>query len=85
MPQVQGTGPKRLVSLKPLRVFALEMTELLGRRANTCIPINQIVPTYKETFGRDFDVSSYGHPKLIKVLEAIPDTIRVSIGEGVRV
>ena len=32
---------------------------------------------YKKLFGKEFDAVHYGQTKLIKVLEAIPDTIRV--------
>ena len=43
------------------------------------LPINKIVPAYKEKFGCDFVVSRYGFPKLIRALEAIQDTIEVRI------
>ena len=67
----------RPIVLHPNRVFACELTELLACSSGP-MPINKIVPAYKEKFGRDFVVSRYGHVKLIKALEAIPDVINVS-------
>lgn len=43
------------------------------------MPINKIVPAYKEKFGRVFSVSNFGHPKLIRALEALDELIYVSI------
>ena len=34
---------------------------------------------YKKLFGKEFDAVHYGQTKLIKALEAIPDTIRVRV------
>lgn len=45
------------------------------------LPINKIVPAYKEKFGKDFNVGLYGHSKLIRALEAIPDVVEVSVRE----
>lgn len=42
------------------------------------MPISKIRPVYKEKFNRDFIVTDYGHPKLIKLLETIQDVINVS-------
>lgn len=64
--------------LKPLRAFALEIQELLSGRPQG-LPINAVVPTYKEKFGRDLLVSNLGVPKLIRALEAITDVIDVSV------
>ena len=78
-PQIQGSGACRLISLRPTRVLACEMAELLSVQPGKSLAINKIVPTYKEMFGQDFAVSNYGFPKLIRALEAIPDTVDVSI------
>ena len=45
----------------------------------TGMPINKIVPAYKEKFGRDLVVSRYGFSKLIRALEAIQDTVEVRV------
>ena len=55
------------------------MAELLSVQPENSLAINKIVPTYKEKFGRDFVVSSYGYAKLIRALEAIPETLDVSM------
>ena len=54
------------------------MTELLKRTPGSHLLISKVVPAYNEAFGKEFDATRYGQTKLIKVLEAIPDTIRVS-------
>ena len=77
--QIHGSGAGRLISLQPTRVLACEMGELLSVQPGNSLAINKIVPAYKEKFGRDFVVGSYGFPKLLRALEAIPDTIDVSI------
>lgn len=70
-------GPKRLVQLNPIHMLTHELTLLLldhdGQMA-----INQIVPEYKEKFGRMLGITQFGFPKLIRALEAMPDTIKVS-------
>ena len=45
----------------------------------TGMPINKIVPAYKEKFGCDLVVSRYGFSKLIRALEAIQDTLEVRV------
>ena len=73
---------RRVVVLLPLRVFACEMRYLLTLHPNG-LPINQVNPVYKETFKKDFDVSRYGFTKLLRTLEAIPDTVDVSVALSV--
>ena len=60
-----------------MRVFASEIEKLLSSRPQG-LPINAVVPAYKEKFGRDLVVSKLGFPKLIRALEAIADVIDVS-------
>ena len=59
-----------------MRLFACEMTELLLPCTDP-MPISKIRPAYKEKFLKDLIVAEYGHPKLIKLLEEIPDVINV--------
>lgn len=75
--QISGGGASRQISLSPLCLFSCEMRELLSSHPIP-MPINKIVPAYKETFGNDFSVTRYGYPKLIKLLEAVPELIDVS-------
>ena len=77
-PQVRGKGPARRVSLRPLRVFACEMVDLLTVHPDGLV-ISKIVPAYKEKFKKDLSVVDLGFPKLIRVLEAIEDTVEVCI------
>ena len=63
--------------LKPLTLFGYEIEDLLSAHPNG-LPINAVVPTYKERFDKNFQISKYGVPKLIKALEAITDVIEVS-------
>ena len=76
-------GPTRLIQLQPQLVLAHELSLLLSGHGGQ-LAINQIVPAYKEMFGRNLVFSLFGFPKLIKALEAMPDTITVSIGWSVR-
>lgn len=66
-----------MISLTKLRLFACEMTELLLSYPGP-MPISKIRPAYKEKFMKDLIVNAFGHPKLIKVLEAVTDVIDVS-------
>ena len=75
--QIRGKGATRVISLLPIRVFACEMSELLANSPEG-MPINMVVPTYKEKFGRDLMVTKYGYPKLIRALEAIQEILDVS-------
>lgn len=59
-------------------MFAQEMANLLADHP-TGMPINKIVPAYKEKFGCDLVVSRYGFSKLIRALEAIQDTVEVRV------
>ena len=77
-------GPTRLIQLQPQLVLAHELSLLLSGHGGQ-LAINQIVPAYKEMFGRNLVLSQFGFPKLIKALEAMPDTITVSVGWSVRV
>jgi len=75
--QITGSGSDRPVTLMPLQLFACEMAELLPLHPSP-MPINKIVPSYKEHFKKDLTVQQYGFPKLIKVLEALPNVLEVS-------
>lgn len=76
--QIKGTGASRLICLHPVKLLTREMVVLLSSRS-AGLPINMVVPTYKEVFGRDFQATHYGFPKLIRALEAIPDTVDVRL------
>ena len=67
--------------LAPLTLFGYEIEDLLSAHPNG-LPINAVVPTYKERFGKSFQISKYGVPKLLKALEAITDVIEVSCLNG---
>ena len=58
-------------------MLAHELTVLLSAHGGQ-LAINKIVPEYKEKFGKNFNCSQFGFTKLIRALEAIPDTIKVS-------
>ena len=74
--QTKGKGAGRCVTLRPAKLFACEMADLLVDHPQG-LAINKIVPSYKEKFGRDLLVAQYGFPKLIRALEAIQHTIEV--------
>ncbi len=76
--QFAGEGARRKVFLKPLTLLKYEIEEIIQAQPQG-IPINSVVPTYKEKFGKDFQITNYGFPKLIKALEAITDIIEVSV------
>ena len=65
------------------RLFACEMTEILLSSPSVPTPISKIRPLYEDKFGKTFTVSEYGHAKLIKLLETIPDVIDVSASDYV--
>lgn len=67
-----------MISLKKIRLFACEFTELLVSYPGP-IQLSKIRPVYKEKFKKDLIVTEYDQPKLIKVLEAIPELIDVSM------
>ena len=67
-----------MVKLSPPVVLSHELSVLLSARGGR-LAMNQIVPEYKEMFGRSLTVSQFGFPKLIKALEAMSDTITVSL------
>ena len=73
----EDRGPSRLVQLKPIHILRHELTLLLSDHGGQ-MAINQIVPEYKEKFGRMLVVTQFGFPKLIRALEAMPDTVDVS-------
>ena len=75
--KIEGSGPTRKISLMPLKLFAFEIVDLLTANPSG-LPINGVVPTYKEKFGREFVIAKYGVAKLIRALEAITDVIDVS-------
>ena len=62
--------------MSPLRKVAVEMREMLSEHPEG-IMFPQIVPQYKEKYGRQFTPSEYGMSKMIQVLEAIPDVVKV--------
>lgn len=70
-------GPTRLVQLQPIHILTHEITLILSSHGGR-LAINQIVPEYKEMFGRHPIFSQYGFTKLIKALETMSDTITVS-------
>lgn len=73
----ETSSAQRKISLAPLKLFAFEINDLLTDRPDG-LPINAVVPSYKDKFGREINISRLGFPKLIKVLEAITNTIDVS-------
>ena len=70
-------GPTRLVQLQPIHILTHEFSLLLSSHGGR-LAISQIVPEYKEKFGKHPVFSNFGFPKLIKALEAMPETITVS-------
>ena len=70
-------GPTRLIQLQPIHVLTHQFTLILSAHGGR-LPINQIVPEYKEMFGKPPVFSNFGFTKLIKALEAMSDTIMVS-------
>ena len=75
---MKGNGPARLVQLQPRCIFAMDMAQLVSFHPDG-LPISQVVPTYKTTFGRELVVANLGYPKLIKALESLPNILVVSI------
>ena len=71
-------GPTRLVQLQPIHVLTHELTLLLAAHGGK-LSINQIVPEYKEMFDKLLVISEYGFSKLIRALEAMADTVTVSL------
>ena len=65
------------MSLSPLRRFACEMRELLSEHPNG-IMFPQVVPQYKEKYGRKIVPGDYGMSKMVQVLEAVPDVVKVT-------
>ncbi len=65
------------MSLTPLQLFSCEMAELLPLHL-VPMPINKVVPSYKEHFKKDLVTANYGFSKLIKLLEAVPEVLEVS-------
>ena len=55
----------------------MEMKELLSDHSEG-IMFPQITSQYKAKFGKELKPSNYGFTKLVKVLEAIPDIVKVS-------
>ncbi len=78
--QVTGTGARRPVSLVPLRVFALRMKELLSANPEG-MKLSAVVPEYNKMFQTQFRADVYGKPKLLPVVESIPDVVKVREGE----
>ena len=76
--QLKGNGPARHIQLQPRCVFAMDMAQLVSFHPDG-LPISQVVPSYKTTFGRELVVANLGYPKLIKALESLPNILVVSM------
>ena len=77
--QLKGNGASRPVLLHPRRVFALDMAKLVALNPEGLL-ISNVVPAYKEKFGKELIVTNLGYPKLIRALESIPNVLEVSNG-----
>ena len=77
--QVKGGGASRLVQLHPRCVFVMDMAKLVGSNPGGLL-ISKVVPSYKEMFGKDLNVSHLGYNKLIRALESMPNVVEVSGG-----
>jgi hypothetical protein len=80
--QLKGNGPARLIQLQPRCIFAMDMAQLVSFHPEG-LPISQVVPSYKTTFGRELVVANLGYSKLIKALESLPNILVVSINRRI--
>ncbi|XP_046991582.1 meiosis regulator and mRNA stability factor 1 [Schistocerca americana] len=71
--------------IKRTKQFAAEVVELLSHAPQCQLMFNKLIPAYHHHFGRQCRVADFGFTKLIELLEAIPEVIKVEdAGDGER-
>ena len=60
-----------------LKIFAKECVQLLKTMPDSKYPISQFAPLYLKFFGRKLILADYGFHKLIDLLEAISNTVKI--------
>lgn len=71
--------------IKRTKQFAAEVVELLSHAPQCQLMFNKLIPAYHHHFGRQCRVADFGFTKLIELLEAIPEVIKVEdTGDGER-
>lgn len=58
--------------------FALEVVDLLKQSPRCRLPFTKFIPSYHHHFSRQCRVSDYGFNKLVELLEAVPQVVKVS-------
>ncbi|KAM3182624.1 hypothetical protein ACTXT7_011929 [Hymenolepis weldensis] len=80
IPQRMQTMEQRIRT----NLFALEALDILSTSQHFQIPFTKFIPAYHHTFNRQCRVADYGFTKFIELLEAIPQTVEVSVENGER-
>uniref|UniRef100_A0A0R3SS79 HTH OST-type domain-containing protein n=2 Tax=Hymenolepis diminuta TaxID=6216 RepID=A0A0R3SS79_HYMDI len=80
IPQRMQTMEQRIRT----NLFALEALDILSASQRFQIPFTKFIPAYHHTFNRQCRVADYGFTKFIELLEAIPQTVEVSLENGER-
>ncbi|TGZ47233.1 hypothetical protein CRM22_011049 [Opisthorchis felineus] len=72
--------PKRVQTTEErerTELFAIEVADLLCQSPRCRLPFNKFIPSYHHHFSRQCRVADYGFTKLVDLLEAIPNVVRI--------
>ncbi|KAA3676652.1 meiosis arrest female protein 1 [Paragonimus westermani] len=72
--------PKRVQTMEErerTELFSIEIGELLGQLPRCRLPFNKFIPSYHHYFRRQCRVADYGFTKLVDLLEAVPNVVKI--------
>ncbi|KAF6201726.1 hypothetical protein GE061_004121 [Apolygus lucorum] len=70
--------------VKRTKQFAQEVVEIISHTPKCSISFDKFIPAYHQHFTQQCRVSDFGFTKLIELLEAIPDTVKITEDAGDR-